>query len=74
MRDIWKERRLIDKERRDLINELMKPHEEFFRERLKEVMAVCEEQGHNFKFSNFGPLGHAWYHCSKCGKSKVEND
>jgi hypothetical protein len=72
MSEIWKKHRELQKERRDLITKLMEPHEEYFRARAKELMELCEKEGHNFKFTNLGPLGHAWFHCSKCGKSKVE--
>jgi hypothetical protein len=71
MRDTWTERNLLDKERRDLISKLMEPHEEYFRNKRNEIMSVCE---HNFKFSGIGPIGHVWFHCTKCGKSKVEDE
>ena len=74
MRDIRKETLVLDKERRDLMSELMMPHEEYFRLKRLDIMNACEEQGHKFRFTDFGPLGHAWYHCIKCGKSKVENN
>jgi hypothetical protein len=74
MRDIWKENRELEKEHRDLIEKLMEPYEESFRQRRLELMRVCEEQnGHNFSFSHLGPLGHAWSYCTKCGKSKVDD-
>jgi hypothetical protein len=72
MSDIWKRSRELQKERRDLIHELMKPHEEYFRIRYKEIKELCEKEGHNFRFTEIGPLGHAWFHCTKCGTSKVE--
>jgi hypothetical protein len=74
MSDIWKRSHELDKERRDLISKLMEPYEEYFRVKRKALMDDCEAEGHNFKFTDFGPLGHAWFHCSKCGRSKVEDN
>lgn len=73
-RDIWKERHLLDKEYREKVSQLMLPYEEYFRNKRQELHKACEEQGHNFKFSHVGPIGHIWSYCSKCGKSKVEDD
>ncbi len=70
--DIWKRRHEIDKERRALNSKLMEPYQEYFRDKRKALMDDCEKEGHNFKFTDIGPLGHIWSHCSKCGKSKVE--
>jgi hypothetical protein len=52
----------------------MEPHEEYFRNRHKELRDLCEKEGHNFKFTGLGPIGHVWFHCSKCGTSKVEDE
>ena len=74
MRDIWLEKHLLDKERRELIIKLIQPYDEYFNNKKKEIILACEEQGHNFKFTGLGPLNHAWFHCTKCGLSKVENE
>jgi hypothetical protein len=73
MKEIFEERRRIDKERRELIEKLLEPYIEDFRKRTVELMKKCEETtGHKFNFSHLGPLGHAWHYCNYCGKSKVE--
>ncbi|HEY9704492.1 MAG TPA: hypothetical protein V6C58_18735 [Allocoleopsis sp.] len=62
------------KARRDYEEKVMHDYDEQYYKDLKALRQECEEvTGHKFGFSNFGPLGHAWYHCYYCGKSKVEN-
>ncbi len=62
----------IEKEERTLKEKLFEPYREIFFNRKKILRLECEEEGHNFRFSNLGPLGHPWFHCTKCGSSKVE--
>ena len=73
MSDVWEMHRMLQKERRDLVTELMKPHEEYFRQKQKEITAICEAEGHNYRFSHLGPLNNPWHYCTKCGKSKVDD-
>jgi hypothetical protein len=72
MRDIYKEVKQLQKERRDFINEATKDYDEIYYARMRELQAACPK--HNWRFSHHGPLGHAWFYCSVCTKSKVEDE
>lgn len=72
--DIWKERHTLEQARRSKMRELM---EEFDKEHYAKMAALrlkCAALGHNWRFTNFGPLGAAWYHCGTCGASRVETE
>lgn len=76
MTDIWSERGKLEKERRDAMKGLMHDFDHnYYYPKLKKLRELCAEQhgDHNFRFSDFGPIGHAWYRCSRCGEAKVEN-
>ena len=74
MRDFWHERLALEKEKRELIKKLMEPYAKYFADKGIEIREACSAstQGHSFRFTDTGPLGHAWYHCTKCGASRVE--
>lgn len=74
MSDISKRRRALEKEERDIIEKALEANKLYLRAKRNQIYLDCEKEGHNFKFTDVGPLGHLWYHCSKCGKSKVESD
>jgi hypothetical protein len=42
------------------------------RDAMKVLRAECGKIGHNWRFTNLGPLGHPWFHCTICGASRVE--
>lgn len=70
MSEIGRQIRLLEKERRQYMSEVMKEYDKEYHAKCKALRDQCE---HNFKFSDFGPIGHAWFYCSICGKSKVED-
>lgn len=62
--------RELEKERREYQKSVMQEWEsKYYYPKLKKLREQCE---HNFRFTHLGPLGHAWSHCTVCGKSKVE--
>lgn len=61
--------RELQKLRRQYMSEVMK---EFDSLQQEEIRSLREQCTHNFRFTNLGPLGHPWFHCTYCGKSKVE--
>ena len=71
-KDISAKKYALIKARREYEKQVMHDYDESYYKDIKTLMKECEQvTGHNFIFSNFGPLGHAWFHCSYCGKSKV---
>lgn len=72
---IWKKKNALEIERRDKERELMDEYNKTHYEKIRALQDECgRDTGHNWMFSNHGPLGHAWFHCTGCGKSKVEGD
>jgi hypothetical protein len=73
MSEIGERRRKLDKARRIYMEEVMRGYDVGYRIDIKKLQEECgtSESGHNYRFSNFGPLGHPWYFCSICGISKV---
>jgi transposase len=70
--EINKQRRLLEKERREVTKKLMEEYDKTYYARMKEIREECGKLGHNFLFSHFGPVGHPWSYCTYCGASKVE--
>lgn len=62
--------RILEKERREYSAKVMEEYDKKYYAKLRELQSQCE---HKFRFSDFGPIGHAWFYCSICGKSKVED-
>lgn len=75
MSDIWERRHKLEKDRRDYMKVVMQEYDKTHYENMRLLREDCEKStGHNYMFSNLGPLGHAWFYCNTCGKSKVEED
>ena len=53
---------------------MAKYDEREYHPKLQVLREECEKTGHAWRFSNFGPLGHAWYMCTVCKKFKREED
>lgn len=70
MSEIGQQIRLLEKERREYQKKVMKEYDDEYYTKLRILRNQCE---HNFKFSHLGPIGHVWFYCSICGKSKVED-
>lgn len=70
--DIWTRRHALDKTRREHIREVMKDYDILHYVAVRELQEQCEALGHKWKFTNLGPLGDPWFHCSSCGKSRVD--
>lgn len=68
---IWRRRLQLDKERREFMGAAMKDFDIGWRESVKALQDECEQMGHNYQFTNTGPLGHAWFSCTFCLASKV---
>lgn len=73
MSEIWERRHILDKARREYMMKVMKEYDIQHNAALKKLREDCESSthGHNYKFSNFGPLDHPWYYCSYCAKTRV---
>lgn len=68
-KEISTERHRLEKARRDYMTRAMEEFDKEYYVQLKLLRDKCSE--HNFKFSDFGLLGHPWYYCTICGKTKV---
>ena len=72
---IWKKRNMLDIERRDKERELMQEYDKVHYGKIRALQDECgRDTGHNWMFSHHGPLGHSWFRCTGCKKSKVEGD
>jgi hypothetical protein len=73
MTDIWKRRHMLDKARREFMENAMVEYDRTHNEKMRELRAECAEtSGHTWRFTNVGPVGHVWSHCGTCGASKVD--
>lgn len=70
-REINKRRNALDKNRREYMDKVMEEYDKEYHKELAYLREICP---HKFSFSGFGPLGHTWYYCDYCGKSKVDKD
>ena len=71
-RDISNRKYELDKARREHMREIAKDYDILHYEAVRKLQAQCGEIGHNFTFTHLGPLGDPWFHCTACGKSKVQ--
>lgn len=74
---IWKEYRLIEKERRDKMRELMEEYDKtVYYPACKAIREKCAtvDGGHNFRFIDLNPLGYPIFTCSKCGKTEIRQE
>ena len=72
MSEIGKAVRVLEKERRDKLKELMDQWDtEYYYPKIKELRSRCE---HNFKFVELNPLSWPIFTCTICGYTKIEKD
>jgi transposase len=72
MNDIKNRYIVLDKERKDYKKVVMLEYDRIHQKKVSQLRLECEKTtGHNFRFTAFGPLDDAWYHCTYCGKSRV---
>ena len=71
MSDIRKRYLELEKEKRDIIEKALEANKICLDAKRNKLYIDCEKEGHIFRFTDVGPIGHVWYHCNKCGKSKV---
>ena len=64
----------LENARLEMMKTLMVEYDKGHYAALKVLREECERIGHNWRFSNFGPLGHSWYHCTVCSASRVEDE
>lgn len=69
---IWHRRHALDKKRREAVREAMAAFDVEHHKAMAALREECGAIGHTFKFTDVGPVGHAWYHCTSCGASRVE--
>lgn len=76
MSDIGDKVRALEKARREAMRALMAEYDKTHYAALKILRAECAVTGtgHNWRFTNLGPLGHPWFHCTICGASRVGDD
>jgi hypothetical protein len=73
MTDIWKRRHMLDKARREFMGTAMKEYDRTHYEQMRLLREECAKTtGHTWRFTNVGPIGHIWHHCTLCGTSKVD--
>lgn len=67
-RDVHKEWYLLERERREKINEAMKEYDEkIYHLKMKELREYCEKKGHQKGRRHDNGLGWSWYYCAYCG-------
>lgn len=67
-------RHQLEKDRRDKVAELMEAYDKEHIAKIKKLRQECGGIGHNWRFSNLGPLGDPWFHCTVCGASRVDRE
>ena len=65
-KSIWERRRQLDKDRREFIYTAMIKFDKAHREKMRALQYECAAAGHNWKFTNLGPLGNPWFSCTMC--------
>jgi hypothetical protein len=65
---IWRRHRLLEKQRRDKMSELMAEYDQnVYYPAMRDLRKECEAQGHvSGKYHDNG-LGWCWFWCSQCG-------
>jgi hypothetical protein len=57
----------IEKERRDVMRELMRDFDQsYYCPNLKDMRDACGRIGHKWQFTHNGPLGDPWFLCGVC--------
>lgn len=68
MTDIWKERGILDKARREKRQELMREYDEAtYYPAMKSLRARCAQLGHREAAPFVTSLGWVWIDCALCG-------
>jgi hypothetical protein len=71
-KSIWVRRGLLVRERREFMRTAMAEFDKTHREKMRALQAECEAIGHNWKFTDLGPLGDPWFTCTTCRATRVE--
>lgn len=74
-KDIGLEIRLLEKEHRDKVRDLMREWErESYYPRRRKLQEECGAFGHNWIFRDLGPLGQPWFYCGRCHLTECRED
>lgn len=71
-KSIWERRGQLDKDRREFMRTAMAEFDKTHREKMRALQAECEAAGHNWEFTNLGPLGDPWFCCATCHATRVK--
>lgn len=72
---IWKEKSLIEKARRDKMQELMGEYDKkVYRPARKALIERCERIGHRWHFSDLNPVNYPIFVCNQCGATEIRKD
>lgn len=75
MKSIWERRGEIDRDRRKKMEEVMREYDEqVYRPARKALVDECAAEGHNWRFSDLGPLGDPWFRCTKCATAECRRE
>jgi hypothetical protein len=71
---IWSRRHQLDKERQEFMKTAMAEFDKEWRLKRKALQDECAatDDGHNWRHTGDGPLGHPSFSCTKCHTTKVE--
>ena len=62
----------LERARREKLREMMAEYDKDYFAKLKVLHEQCGTLGHNWRFTHLGPLGHPWFSCTVCSKSRVD--
>lgn len=72
---IWERRLKLEQARRNHMKEVMAEYDNVHYAEMKKLREECgaSADGHNWRFTDFGPTWKKWYACNQCGQTKVED-
>ena len=72
---IWKEKGLIERDRRNKMMEAMEAYDKnVYWPARKALRERCEKVGHRWHFSDVNPVGYPIFVCNQCGATDIRKD
>jgi hypothetical protein len=72
---IWKEKYLIEKARREKMQELMGEYEKtVYYPARKALISRCASIGHKWNFRDVNPVGYPIFDCNQCGATEIRKE